>query len=37
VGDALAEALLPLVAIDGVSLRAERRRKFLAIGTKPPA
>jgi acetyl-CoA carboxylase carboxyl transferase subunit alpha len=36
VGDALAEALLPLFAQDGISLRAERRRKFLAIGSKPP-
>jgi len=36
VGEALAEALLPLFAQDGISLRAERRRKFLAIGTKPP-
>src|SRR5579862_8400263 len=32
-GEALAEALLPLFAQDGISLRAERRRKFLAIGT----
>jgi acetyl-CoA carboxylase carboxyl transferase subunit alpha len=37
VGEVLAEALLPLVAQDGISLRAERRRKFLAIGTRPPA
>jgi len=36
-GEALAETLHPLLARDGVSLRAERRRKFLAIGTKPPA
>ncbi len=36
VGEALAEVLLPLFARDGVSLRAERRRKFLAIGTRPP-
>ena len=36
-GDVLAETLRPLVAHDGISLRTERRRKFLAIGTKPPA
>ncbi|MFI4947861.1 MAG: acetyl-CoA carboxylase carboxyltransferase subunit alpha [Alphaproteobacteria bacterium] len=36
-GAALAETLRPLLARDTVSLRAERRRKFLAIGTKPPA
>ena len=34
-GEALAETLRPLLARDGVSLRAERRRKFLAIGAKP--
>jgi acetyl-CoA carboxylase carboxyl transferase subunit alpha len=34
-GDALAETLRPLLARDSASLRAERRRKFLAIGTKP--
>ena len=34
-GEALGETLRPLLARDGVSLRAERRRKFLAIGTKP--
>jgi acetyl-CoA carboxylase carboxyl transferase subunit alpha len=34
-GDALAETLRTLVARDGVSLRAERRRKFLAIGSRP--
>src|SRR5712691_7305444 len=33
-GEALAETLRPLVARDSVSLRAERRRKFLAIGPK---
>ena len=32
-GDALDEALIPLLEQDGDSLRAERRRKFLAIGT----
>ena len=32
-GDALDEALRPLLTRDGDSLRAERRRKFLAIGT----
>jgi acetyl-CoA carboxylase carboxyl transferase subunit alpha len=36
-GEALAETLLPLLAQDGISLRAERRRKFLAIGSRPPA
>jgi acetyl-CoA carboxylase carboxyl transferase subunit alpha len=34
-GEALAETLRPLLARDGDSLRAERRRKFLAIGAKP--
>ena len=34
-GDALAETLHPLLARDSASLRAERRRKFLAIGSKP--
>jgi len=34
-GDALAEALHPLLARDSAGLRAERRRKFLAIGSKP--
>ena len=34
-GDALAETLRPLLARDGLSLRAERRRKFLQIGSKP--
>ncbi len=33
-GEALAETLRPLLARDGISLRAERRRKFLAIGPK---
>jgi len=36
-GEGLAETLRPLLARDGVSLRAERRRKFLAIGSKPPS
>src|SRR6266566_4021163 len=36
-GDSLAETLRPLLARDGISLRAERRRKFLAIGPRPPA
>src|SRR5712691_5140041 len=35
-GEALAETLRPLLTRDGISLRAERRRKFLAIGSKPP-
>jgi acetyl-CoA carboxylase carboxyl transferase subunit alpha len=34
VGDALAEALRPLLSLDGPALRAQRRDKFLAIGTK---
>ncbi len=33
-GEALAETLRPLLARDGISLRAERRRKFLTIGPK---
>jgi acetyl-CoA carboxylase carboxyl transferase subunit alpha len=33
-GEALAEALPPLLARDGKFLRDERRRKFLAIGSK---
>src|ERR1700730_4382952 len=33
-GDALDEALRPLVALDGDRLRDERRRKFLAIGNR---
>ena len=37
VGEALDEALQPLLTRDGSFLRDERRRKFLAIGTKPPA
>ncbi len=37
-GEALGEALRPLLARDGDSLRAERRHKFLSIGTTgPPA
>jgi acetyl-CoA carboxylase carboxyl transferase subunit alpha len=34
-GDALAETLRPLLARDSASLRTERRRKFLAIGSQP--
>ena len=37
VGEAVDEALQPLLTRDGTFLRDERRRKFLAIGTKPPA
>ena len=33
-GDALDEALRPLLALDGDRLRDERRRKFLAIGNR---
>jgi acetyl-CoA carboxylase carboxyl transferase subunit alpha len=33
-GDALQETLKPLLALDGPSLRAQRREKFLAIGAK---
>jgi acetyl-CoA carboxylase carboxyl transferase subunit alpha len=33
-GDALQEALRPLVALDGPILKAQRREKFLAIGAK---
>ena len=33
-GDALDEVLRPLLALDGDRLRDERRRKFLAIGSK---
>jgi acetyl-CoA carboxylase carboxyl transferase subunit alpha len=33
-GDALDEALRPLLALDGDRLRDERRRKFLAIGSR---
>jgi acetyl-CoA carboxylase carboxyl transferase subunit alpha len=36
-GDALEEALLPLLGRDGDTLRAERRRKFLEIGASRPA
>ncbi len=36
-GEALDEVLRPLLGRDGASLRDERRRKFLAIGTKPVA
>jgi len=32
VGDAIAEALTPLVALDGAALKARRREKFLAMG-----
>jgi acetyl-CoA carboxylase carboxyl transferase subunit alpha len=35
-GDALDEALRPLLALDGDRLRDERRRKFLAIGSRTP-
>jgi acetyl-CoA carboxylase carboxyl transferase subunit alpha len=34
-GDALDETFRPLLAQDGDRLREERRRKFLALGTKP--
>jgi acetyl-CoA carboxylase carboxyl transferase subunit alpha len=34
VGDALESALKPLLALDGAALRAQRRAKFLAIGSK---
>jgi len=36
-GEAIDEALRPLLGHDGASLRDQRRRKFLAIGSKPPA
>ncbi len=36
-GEAIEEALRPLHGQDGASLRDGRRRKFLAIGSKPPA
>ena len=36
-GDALDEALHPLLAQDGAGLREARRRKFLAVGAKPVA
>jgi acetyl-CoA carboxylase carboxyl transferase subunit alpha len=36
-GEALDEALRPLLAQDGAGLREARRRKFLAIGTQPAA
>jgi acetyl-CoA carboxylase carboxyl transferase subunit alpha len=36
IGDALDEALTPLLSIDGDRLRTERRRKFLTIGGPPP-
>jgi acetyl-CoA carboxylase carboxyl transferase subunit alpha len=36
-GDAVHEALRPLLDRDGDELRAERRRKFLAIGANPIA
>ncbi|HEX6442360.1 MAG TPA: carboxyltransferase subunit alpha, partial [Stellaceae bacterium] len=35
-GQALDEALRPLLGRNGDELRAERRRKFLAIGANPP-
>ncbi|MGH7092789.1 MAG: acetyl-CoA carboxylase carboxyltransferase subunit alpha [Stellaceae bacterium] len=34
-GDALDEALRPLVVLDGDTLRSQRRQKFLAIGMPP--
>src|SRR5712692_6115665 len=34
-GEAIEEALRPLLGQDGASLRDQRRRKFLAIGSKP--
>ena len=34
-GDVLAETLLPLLGREGISLRAERRKKFLEIGGRP--
>ncbi len=37
IGEALDEALRPLSSQDGDTLRAERRRKFLAIGALRPA
>jgi acetyl-CoA carboxylase carboxyl transferase subunit alpha len=36
-GEALDETLRPLLVRDGAGLREERRRKFLALGPKPPA
>jgi acetyl-CoA carboxylase carboxyl transferase subunit alpha len=36
-GEALDDALRPLLGRDGSALRDERRRKFLAIGAPPPA
>jgi acetyl-CoA carboxylase carboxyl transferase subunit alpha len=36
-GDALDEALRPLLGQNGAGLREERRRKFLTVGTRPPA
>ena len=32
VGDAIAEALAPLVALDGPTLKTRRREKFLEMG-----
>jgi acetyl-CoA carboxylase carboxyl transferase subunit alpha len=34
VGDALETALKPLLALDGKALKAQRRAKFLAMGSK---
>jgi len=34
-GDALDEALRPLVVLDGDTLRGQRRQKFLAMGVPP--
>jgi acetyl-CoA carboxylase carboxyl transferase subunit alpha len=36
-GEALDEAMRPLLAQGGAGLRDQRRRKFLAVGTKPAA
>jgi acetyl-CoA carboxylase carboxyl transferase subunit alpha len=33
-GNAIAEALEPLIALDGARLRAQRREKFLAMGRR---
>jgi acetyl-CoA carboxylase carboxyl transferase subunit alpha len=37
VGDAVAGALAPLLALDGATLRARRREKFLEMGREAPA
>jgi acetyl-CoA carboxylase carboxyl transferase subunit alpha len=36
-GEAVAAALQPLLALDGATLRARRRDKFLEMGREPPA